>query len=58
MGRAIVVLPAVVAIGGCTKHDTKAQEERERTIMMRRLIEAAEQDGVDAGPVRPAVPNR
>lgn len=58
MGRAIVVLLTVVALGGCRKHETKAQEERERTIMMQKLIEASEQDGLDASAVPPAVPDR
>jgi len=49
--RTIGALLAILAIAGCAKHDTKAQEEREQTLMMQRLLEAAAVRELDAGAV-------
>jgi uncharacterized protein YcfL len=58
MKRTIAVFLAVVALAGCAKHDTKAQEEREQTLMMQRLLEAAGQREPDAGLAPPAASAR
>jgi uncharacterized protein YcfL len=51
----ITALLAVVLLGGCAKHDTKAEQNREQTIMMQKLLEAAAQRELDAG-TGPATP--
>jgi hypothetical protein len=47
--RRILALIAVVALAGCAKHDKKAADEREWTIMMEKLLEAAELTEADGG---------
>jgi hypothetical protein len=56
--KTIGALLAILAIGGCAKHDTKAQEEREQTLMMQKLLEAAAQREPDAGLASPAASAR
>ena len=45
MRTAIGVLVVALVLGACAKHDTKAEQEREQTMMMEKLLEAAERDG-------------
>jgi hypothetical protein len=49
MRTTVGALLVAVALGGCAKHDAKAEQEREQTRMMEKLLEAAERDGLDAG---------
>jgi uncharacterized protein YcfL len=50
MRRTIGTLLAVMALAGCAKHDAKAEQDREQTLMMQKLLEAAAQRELDAGP--------
>jgi hypothetical protein len=49
MRTTIGVLVIAVALGACARHDGKAEQEREQTLMMQNLLEAAERNGLDAG---------
>jgi uncharacterized protein YcfL len=50
MYRTIAALLAVMALAGCRKHDAKAEQDREQVLMMQKLLEAAAERELDAGP--------